>query len=294
MTNFKNLPKSLAVVVFATALGLGFAWLAGGNGITAFGYPVFVVCAAVAFAVNWLAFIPAAISQTEKYYDLTGALTYLTIIGTACVLSAPLDARAVVIAAMVVIWAVRLGSFLFVRIGKSEGGDSRFDAIRVNPPRFLVAWTLQAVWTIITAAAAVVVISTTNRVPLEIFFWIGSAIWVAAFLIEVIADHQKSVFKADPANEGKFISTGLWSWSQHPNYFGEIMLWTGAAIIALPVLSGWSFLVFASPLFITLLLTKISGINLLDKAAEKKWGDDPAYQEYRRKTSVLILRPPSN
>jgi steroid 5-alpha reductase family enzyme len=193
---------------------------------------------------------------------------------------------------MVVIWALRLGSFLFVRIGKSGGVDSRFDAIKVNPPRFLVAWSLQAVWTIITAAAALVVISATEQAVIDLFFWLGTAIWITAFMIEVVADRQKSAFKADPANKGKFISTGLWSWSQHPNYFGEIMLWTGAAIIAVPVLSGWSYLVFASPLFITLLLTKISGINLLDAAAEKKWGDDLQYQEYRRKTSVLVLRPP--
>jgi steroid 5-alpha reductase family enzyme len=283
----------MITVIIATMLGLGFVWLAGGNGISAYGYPVFLICAALAYLINWLAFIPSALAQTDKFYDLTGATTYLSIIGVACVLSAPLDLRATLIAAMVVIWSLRLGAFLFVRIGKSGGTDARFEAIKVNPMRFLIAWTLQAVWVIITAAGALVVISTKNRVPLDVFFWVGATIWLGAFLVEVVADHQKSVFKADPANTGKFISTGLWSWSQHPNYFGEIMLWTGAAIIALPVLSGWSFLVLASPLFITLLLTKISGINLLDKAAKKKWGDDPAYAAYRRKTSVLILRPPS-
>lgn len=293
MAASKHTARNIVTVIIATALGLGFAWAAGGNGISAFGYPVFLLCAIVAFLFNWLAFIPSALAQTDKFYDLTGTITYLSIIGVACVLSAPLDLRAIVIAAMVVIWSVRLGAFLFVRIGKSGGTDARFEAIKVNPMRFLIAWTLQAVWAIITAAAALVVISTKDRVPIDIFFWVGTAIWLAAFSVEVIADHQKSVFKADPANAGKFISTGLWSWSQHPNYFGEIMLWTGTAIIALPLLSGWSFLVFASPLFITLLLTKISGINLLDKAAAKKWGDDPAYTKYRRKTSVLILRPPS-
>ena len=292
MTSSKNALRSLVVVLFVAALCLGFAWLAGSNGVKACGYPVLVICAVIAFALNWMAFIPSAIAQTEKYYDLVGAITYFSIISVACVLSAPLDMRAVVIAAMVVIWALRLGSFLFARIGKSGGVDSRFDAIKVNPMRFLVAWSLQAVWTIITAAAALVVISATDRAPLDVFFWIGTAIWLTAFTIEVVADRQKSAFKADPANKDKFISTGLWSWSQHPNYFGEIMLWTGAAVIAIPVLSGWSYLVFASPLFITLLLTKISGINMLDAAAKKKWGDDPQYQEYRQKTSVLVLRSP--
>ncbi len=292
MATSKHTASNMITIILATALGLGFAWMAGGAGINAYGYPVFVICAAVAFAINWLAFIPSAMVQSDKFYDLTGAITYLSIIGVACALSAPLDMRATLIAAMVVIWSLRLGGFLFVRIGKSGGTDARFEAIKINPLRFLIAWTMQAVWAIITAAAALVVISATDRVPLDIFFWIGATIWLAAFSVEVIADHQKSVFKADPANAGKFISTGLWSWSQHPNYFGEIMLWTGAAIIALPVLSGWSFIVFASPLFITLLLTKISGINLLDKAAKKRWGNDPAYAEYRRKTSVLVLRPP--
>ena len=292
MTSSKNAFRSLVVVLFATALGLGFAWLAGSNGITAYGYPVPVVCAAIAFAVNWLAFIPSAIARTEKFYDLVGAITNLSMIGAACVLSAPLDKRAIVIAAIVVIWALRLGSFLFARIAKSGGVDSRFDAIKVNPPRFLVAWTLQAVWTIIAAAAALIVISATNRAPIDIFFWIGTAIWIAGLTIEVLADRQKSAFKADPANRGKFISIGLWSWSQHPNYFGEIVLWIGATIVAIPVISGWSLLVFASPLLITLQITKVSGINLLDKAAKKKWGDDPEYQEYRRTTSVLVLRPP--
>lgn len=282
----------MITVIIATALGLGFAWLAGGDGISAFGYPVFLICAAVAFLINWLAFIPSAIARSDKFFDLTGAITYLSIISVAGVLSAPLDMRAILIAAMVIIWSLRLGVFLFVRIGNSGGTDARFVAIKANPPGFLVAWTLQAVWAIITAATAIVVISTKDRAALDIFFWIGASVWLVAFLIEVVADRQKSAFKANPANAGKFITTGLWSWSQHPNYFGEIMLWTGAAIIALPVLSGWSYLVFASPLFITVLLTKISGINLLDKAARKKWGDDPAYAEYRRKTSVLVLRPP--
>ena len=292
MTSYKKGLRSLIAVLFATALGLSFAWLAGSNGVTAYGYPVLVICAVIAFTINWLAFIPSAIARTEKFYDLVGAATYFSIIGAACVLSAPLDMRAIIVAAMVVIWALRLGLFLFVRIGNSGGVDSRFDAIKVNPLRFLVAWSLQAVWTIITAAAALVVISATDREPIDVFFWIGTAIWITGFMIEVLADRQKSTFKADPANHGKFISIGMWSWSQHPNYFGEIVLWIGAAVIAVPALSGWSYVVFASPLFIILLLTKISGINLLDVAAKKKWGDDPEYQEYRRTTSILVLRPP--
>ena len=292
MASYKHAPRSLGVVVFATLLGVGFAWLAGSEGIAKSGLTVFVICAAWAFFVNWMAFIPAAIAQTEKYYDLIGAFTYITMLVLACYLSAPLDVRAIVVAAMVAVWSLRLGTFLYNRIHSVGGIDQRFDKIKVNPPRFLVAWTLQAVWAIITAAAAIVVISASERVPIDIFFWIGSAVWVLGFGLEVIADRQKSAFRKDPDNAGKFIDSGLWSWSQHPNYFGEIALWTGIVIIAFPLLSGWSFLVFASPLFITLLLTKISGINMLDAAAEERWGDDADYQTYRRNTSKLIPLPP--
>jgi len=276
MASYEHAPRSFGIVAFATVLGVGFAWLAGSNGITHSGLTVFAICAALAFVINWLAFIPAAIAQTEKYYDLVGAITYISMLVAACALSTPLDIRAIVVAAMVAIWSLRLGTFLYNRIHGA----------------FLVAWTLQAVWTIITAAAALVIISASIRVPLDMFFWVGSAVWLFGFAVEVIADRQKSAFRADPDNEGDFIDEGLWSWSQHPNYFGEIMLWTGIVIIAFPLLSGWSFLVFASPLFITLLLTKISGINMLDAAAKKRWGDDEAYQAYRARTSKLILWPP--
>ena len=291
-SSYENAARSLGVVAFATLLGIGFAWLAGSGGIQKSGLSVFAICAAFAFAVNWLAFVPAAIAQTEKYYDLIGAVTYISILVMACVLSAPLDIRAIVVAAMVAIWSLRLGTFLYNRIHSVGGIDQRFNKLKVNPPRFLVAWTLQAVWAVITAAAAIVVISAGDREPIGVFFWIGAAIWVFGFAIEVIADRQKGAFRQAASNQGRFISTGLWSWSQHPNYFGEITLWTGIVVIAFPLLSGWSFLVFASPLFITLLLTKISGINMLDAAAHKRWGDDAEYQEYRRKTSVLIPLPP--
>lgn len=293
MTTSGRVAKGLLVTSVAAAIGIGFAWLAGKDGITAFGYPVFVICAALALAVNWIAFVPAAIARTEKYYDLMGSFTFLSIIALVCLLSQPLDVRAVVAAAMVTVWTSRLGLFLFRRIGAAGGVDGRFDAIKTNPPRFLVTWTLQAVWAIVTASAAIVIISTRDRVPLDPFFWAGAAIWTGAFAVEVIADRQKAVFRADSANRGRFITTGLWSWSQHPNYFGEIMMWTGMAIMAVPLLSGWSYIVFLSPLLIFLLLTRVSGINLLDAAGQAKWGDDPDYRAYRARTSVLIPRPPA-
>ena len=290
--SFKHGARSLVVVVMATAIGLGFAWLAGNASAPLAGLPAVFVCALIAFAVNWLAFIPAAAFQSDRFYDTTGALTYLAVIAAACAASWPLGLREAAVAGMVSVWTIRLGSFLFTRIHAAGGTDVRFEKIKVNPPRFLVAWTLQAVWVIFTASAALVILTASEGRPVDAFFWAGTALWVVGFGFEVIADEQKRRFKADPANHGKFITTGLWAWSQHPNYFGEITLWTGILVIALPQLSGWSWLVVFSPIFVALLLTRVSGINLLDAIAKKRWGDDPAWQAYVARTPVLIPRPP--
>lgn len=294
--SFAHAGRSLIIAVIAAIIGLAFAWGAGSGSIVYSGVPAVLLCAGVALGVNWLAFIPAALFQTDRFYDTTGALTYLTVIGLACAAAVAangsLDARSGVVAGMVAVWTIRLGSFLFTRIHAAGGTDVRFAKIKVNPPRFLVAWTLQAVWVIFTAAAALVVITAPDPQPLDAFFWFGAALWFIGFAFEVIADEQKRRFKAGPGNNGRFITTGLWAWSQHPNYFGEITLWTGILVIALPQLGGWSWMVVASPLFVALLLTKVSGINLLDAIGMKRWGDDPAWQAYRRGTPVLFPRPP--
>ncbi len=288
--------KSIIVFLIVTAFAFGFGALAGSNSLTIFNYSAFFLCIVIAMVVNWLAFIPAAIAQSDKYYDTTGAITYLTVTAFACWVAygafGSLDLRSLVIAAMIAIWCIRLGSFLFMRIHAAGGSDSRFEKIKINPARFLVAWTLQGLWVSLTAAAALVAITASERAPIDMFFWVGAAIWVLGFAWEVIADSQKKAFRGDPANAGKFINVGLWRWSRHPNYFGEITLWTGILIMAVPVLSGWSWLVVISPIFVFLLLTRISGVNLQDGQAKKRWGDDEAYQQYRANTPVLFPRPP--
>ena len=101
---------------------------------------------------------------------------------------------------------------------------------------------------------------------------------------------QKRRFRADPANKGQFIHTGLWARSRHPNYFGEIVLWIGIAIITLPVLRGWHWVTLISPVFVTLLLTRVSGIPLLEKRADERWGGQEDYETYKVRTPVLIPR----
>jgi steroid 5-alpha reductase family enzyme len=268
--------------------------LAGSDGSTEAGsIPVFAICAALAFLINWLVFIPSSAVGTEKYYDLTGSFTYITVTIVALLLSADLDARALIAAAMVIIWAGRLGTFLFRRI-RREGKDARFDEIKVSPLRFFMSWTLQGLWVLLTAAAALAIITSVQREDLGWVAIVGIAVWLAGFAIEAVADYQKSQFKKDPANEGRFISEGLWAWSRHPNYFGEITLWTGVAIMATPILSGWRWVVLISPVFVYILLTRISGVPMLEKRADERWGDEPEYQEYKESTPVLFPQPPDD
>lgn len=281
-------------VIFLVIVLVGFlVALAGGqNGAALGGAPVFAIAVGLAFLIQWLVFIPSYILQTERFFDLTGSLTYITATGlTVCYsrYTSALDARSILLATLVVVWALRLGSFLFSRIQKA-GKDDRFDELKPNFFRFLNVWTIQGLWVTFTAAAAWVAIANTTRRELDLFAVIGFLVWLLGFASEVIADSQKSRFNADPANKGKFIRTGLWSRSRHPNYFGEIVLWLGVAIIAAPVLQGWQWIAMISPLFVALLLTRISGIPLLEKKADAKWGGQADYEEYKKNTPVLIPR----
>jgi steroid 5-alpha reductase family enzyme len=291
MAERSNAQITIAVAI-AIVLGALISWAGGDGGDRVGTLSVFALCGALAFAVNWLAFIPSALAQTERYYDLVGGITYITVTIVAVLLSSKLDVRAMLVATMVLIWSLRLATFLFRRISR-DGKDSRFDTIKNRPLRFFMAWTIQGLWVLLTAAAALAIITGGVREPLGVIGVVGLAVWSIGMLIEVIADRQKSRFRNDPDNKGKFINVGLWAWSRHPNYFGEIVLWTGMAIVAVPVLQGWQWATLISPVFVTFLLTKVSGVPLLEEKADKRWGGQNDYEEYKRKTPVLMLKPPS-
>jgi steroid 5-alpha reductase family enzyme len=275
-------------VVILIALGLALAGSQGGAKVS--GIPIFALAVGLAFLIQWLAFIPAYLRQTEKFFDLTGSLTYISVTAIAVLLSSEVDGRSILLLALVLIWATRLGTFLFRRIHKA-GKDDRFDNIKPSLPRFLLTWTVQGLWVAFTLAAALAAITTTTRQDLGLFALLGLLIWAFGFAVEVVADVQKSRFRADPANKGKFIQTGLWARSRHPNYFGEIVLWIGVAVIALPVLRGWQWVTLISPIYVALQLTLVSGIPMLEKKADEKWGGQEDYEAYKERTPVLIPRP---
>ena len=185
------------------------------------------------------------------------------------------------------IWTVRLGGFLFWRVLK-DGQDKRFRTILPSFTQLFMTWTLSAAWVFIQSLAALVALTSLQQEPFGIVGFIGLGLWIFGFIFQVVADHQKTQFKANPANEGNFITEGLWSISRHPNYFGEIVLWTGIAVMALPVMSGLQYVSLVSPVFGFLLIYFVSGVRLLENKADKKWGNNSEYQEYKRNTPVFL------
>ena len=249
--------------------------------------PLFAICASVGFILHWAVFIPSYLLQTEHYFDLTGALSYISTITLAAYLHPLLDLRGLIICVLISIWAVRLGSFLFMRI-KRAGQDRRFIESKTRFWQFLYIWTMGGAWVFITMAAGLAAITSMTQRPLGIFAIAGVFLWLVGFSIEVVADRQKTKFRQLPENADHFITSGLWAYSRHPNYFGEILLWLGITVIALPTLVGWQYVTLISPIFVALLLIKVSGIRLLEADGKDRWGSDPNYQYYVNNTPVLV------
>ena len=247
----------------------------------------------LAFAIQWIAFIPAYVFQTEKFYDLTGSLTYLSVIWYSLVFSSNqftnLNGANIVIVLLISLWAIRLGSFLFMRI-HHDGEDKRFRSIKPSASQFFMTWTLQGLWVSLCSMCALTAISSTTGVVMNAFFYIGLALFILGFVVEVIADKQKSAFRANKENKDKFITSGLWAKSRHPNYFGEIVLWAGIAVMSFSSLQGLQYLTLISPIFTYFLLVYVSGVRMLEARGDIKWGDNPDYQDYKKKTPPLFFK----
>ena len=276
----------LAIIAFSAALAV-----AGNQGSVVFsGLPLFIICASVGFMLHWLAFIPAFAYQTEHYFDLIGSASYIGTVILTVALHPGMDTRGLIISVMIAVWAVRLGSFLFARV-KKAGKDRRFNEIKTRFFRYMFTWTLGGAWVFITMAAGLAAMTSTTQQAVGIPFFIGTTLWVLGLGLEVVADSQKTSFRRQAANAEKFITTGLWQYSRHPNYFGEIILWLGIAVMSAPVLVGWQLAALISPVFVFFLLTKVSGIPMLEKSGLERWGSDPKYQRYISITSSLVPLP---
>lgn len=267
------------------------AYIVSSESILIFDIPLIYICLLTSYAIHWVVFIPSFIFKTEKFYDFTGMISFIFVTITAIYykisINGQLDLTSRILSLLVIVWTLRLGLFLFYRINK-DGKDDRFDELKLSFSKFLMTWTLSSAWVSITSLAALTVITSQNLYKDNAFIVIGVIVWLFGFIFEVVSDFQKTKFKSNPKNKGHFIKNGLWSVCRHPNYFGEIVLWIGISVIAFPNLENWQHVSLISPLFVYLLLTKISGINLLEAKAEKKWGTSDEYKKYRSQTPQLI------
>ena len=286
--NIKEYSISLICVLIAFLVSLASSQ----NGVSYNNYPISIICMALSFIIHWLVFIPSYFYKTEKFYDITGTVAYLSILLTTAYLINLVNdegilLRSIISIIFVMIWAIRLGIFLFKRVIK-VGEDKRFEHAKKSFSKFLMFFNISALWVFLTIVNVLTMIINNSDSVTDLFFIIGFSIAIIGFIIEVVADMQKRKFRTNISNKGQFISSGLWSISRHPNYFGEMMIWVGMSFVTIPILIGWQFITLISPIFVIFLLTKVSGINLLEASANDKWGADKNYQDYKDKTSVLI------
>ena len=286
MKHLTNLAIAAGVFIFtklyADAISFNSIELSGVNLV---GH-LLVMC----FVIQWIAYIPAFLLKTEKFYDLTGSLTYIGTVLFALYATGSfqsLQLGNLIVGMAIIVWAARLGSFLFMRIRKDKK-DGRFDSIKTSFSQFFMTWTLQGMWVFICSSAAFVALANPAGILINSVFIAGLVIFVVGFAVEVIADNQKTVFRSIPENKDQFINEGLWARSRHPNYFGEITLWAGITVMCISVFEGMNFLAVFSPIFSYLLLVYVSGVRMLEYRGHKKWGHLDEYKNYKKNTPKLI------
>ena len=242
----------------------------------------------IIFLIHLSVFIPSYYYQTEKFFDLTGTVSYVSsvlFIFFKSNIVESINLGSLVLSTFIIIWSLRLGTFLFLRI-KKAGKDRRFNQIKKSFSWFFMTFSISGMWVTICSICALT--GVANGIIFSSITIIGIVIFLIGFTIEIIADSQKTKFRAKDGNKDKFISSGLWKYSRHPNYLGEIILWLGISLISLSSLEGFQYVTLVSPIFTYLLLVNVSGINLLEKSGDKKWGKLESYKKYKEKTPRLI------
>lgn len=244
----------------------------------------------LAYVIHWIAYIPAYIFQTEKFYDLTGSVTYLSVVWfvfLSTYQSISLNFGNLILVLLISIWTIRLGLFLFMRIHKA-GEDKRFRTIKTSASQFFMTFTLSGLWVTLCSMCALVAISSPEGLVMNTLTYVGIILFIIGFGIEIVADNQKTAFRSIEANKDSFITSGLWSKSRHPNYFGEVLLWFAIAVISYSSLEGLQLITLISPVFTYILLVYVSGVRMLEDMNDKKWADDEQYKSYKKNTPMLF------
>ncbi|CAM9868565.1 unnamed protein product [Chrysoparadoxa australica] len=241
----------------------------------------------------------AATFKFDKVTDFAGGTNFVVLAVLTLAVGAIAHTRQIIATLLVVVWGLRLSGYLLYRIIKI-GKDDRFDDTRDNFLKFLGFWVFQMIW-VWTVSLPLTFLNTTKVNPgLTAADIAGVAMFLIGLACEAVADQQKFVFKSDSASRGKWCDKGLWYFSRHPNYFGELLLWWGLFTFCSSVFTpasdsgegSWGYATVAGPLFLMLILLFGSGLPLLESSALTKFGGQEAYQSYIKNTSILIPMPP--
>lgn len=238
----------------------------------------------ISLLIQFVFFIPAYFFQTDKLTDASYGLTFI-ILSFIFVLRNEVSMFSEILFCMILLWALRLSVFLVIRIRKI-GKDTRFDSMRHSFVRFGGFWVLQgiSVWIILLSS---VLFFEAEMILFNGWMIVGFLVWLFGLLFESVADYQKFVFKNKKQNKGKWTSVGLWHYSRHPNYFGEMLVWMGIFLYTVSMIDLW-FVGILSPLYIILLLRFVSGVPPLERRYEQTFGKNKKYQEYKENTNLLI------
>lgn len=253
-------------------------------------WPYVLTTLGLSLAINMAMSLVAFRLKTDKLTDISYAVSFVALALVGLFTYTP-DVDKLILFSMIALWALRLGGFLLARIWAMKR-DTRFDGIREDFWKFARFWVAQgvSVWVILLPALLAFGGSAVTYTTIS---FIGMGVWGLGLAIEATADLQKRHFSQNPANKDKWIATGLWRYSRHPNYFGEMLVWIGLYLFVLPSLSGvWQLVAAVGPLFIVSLLLFVSGVPPLEKSADARWGKNAEYQKYKRRTSPVVLLPP--
>lgn len=247
-----------------------------------------VICLIVAMLFMSVMFLIGRRIGRYDIVDVAWGLTFVIVVLVSFMIAPSDHAASLVLLGLVAIWGARLSSHIYRRLRASSHEDRRYVELRQkwhaaneDLAMYLRVYLVQALLATIVCLPVLVVNAAQTDVS-SMFLWVGLALWVGGFICEAAADRQLRAFIRDPQNKGRLMMSGLWRYSRHPNYFGELVQWWAIGVIALGVPYGW--IGFVGPLTITYLIVFVSGIPLIEKVFEGRAG----WSEYKSRTSVLI------
>lgn len=254
-------------------------------------FAVFIPCCLIIFIYATVWFFISVYAQRNDVADIAWGMGYIIVCAYLLLACKP-GAIVILLYSLVAVWGLRLSLHIYVR-NKSKTEDFRYSTWRQQWGKYfylrsyLQVFVLQGVFLllilspVINAAAA-----PAPSLSWNVFTWTGLCCWLTGFYFQAVGDRQLAVFAKHKKHKDDIIQTGLWKYSRHPNYFGEIMMWWGIFIITIPFANSMFFII--GPLTITILLVFVSGVPML----EKKYEGNAAFGDYKKRTSMLIPMPP--